>query len=168
MVRGISIPSRVSSLHQTFKGGVSQILRRRFQGVALQFTKDIPSWEEYVKAIAARFVNVLYDDPMGDLKRLKQNESVFECQERFEELLNRMDLSEEYAISCFLSTLRDDIQMAVRIFMPRTLQHAVGLAKLEESKIMGAGRKFQKIGQFQGSISRPSIHGSKPWSRLRS
>ena len=74
-----------------------------------QFTRDIPSWEEYVKAIAARFVNVLSDNPMGDLKRLKQNESVLECQERFEELLNRMDLSEEYAISYFLSTLRDDI-----------------------------------------------------------
>ena len=100
----------------------------------------MPSWEEYVKAIAARFGNTLYDDPMGDLKRLRQKGNVGEYQEQFEELLNRVDLSEEYAVSCFLSGLKEDIQTGVRMFMPRTLQHAIGLAKLEESKITSNGK----------------------------
>ena len=122
-----------------------------------RFMRDMPSWEEYVKAIAARFGNTPYDDLIGDLKRLRQKGSVCEYQEQFKELLNRVDLSEEYAVSCFLSGLKDDIQTGVRMFMQRILQYVVGLTKLEESKIMGNGRGSQKADSYQGSTSRSSM-----------
>jgi len=40
-----------------------------------------------------------------------------------------------YAISCSLSGLNDEIQNAVRMFRPQTLQDASCLAKLQEATL---------------------------------
>ena len=53
----------------------------------------------------------------------------------FEEFLNKVDLPEDYATSCFLSGLKPEIQLTVRMFMPKNVQHARILAKIEEAKI---------------------------------
>ena len=66
---------------------------------------------------------------------------MLEYQEQFEELLNRVDLPEDYATSYFLSGLKTEIQLAVRMFMPKTLQHARTLAKPEEAKMLTQQRK---------------------------
>ncbi|XP_027157841.1 uncharacterized protein LOC113759461 [Coffea eugenioides] len=87
-----------------------------------RITRNLPAWEEYIKEMASRFGVCLYNDPMGELKALKQEGSVLEYQEQFEELLNRVDLPEDYATSCFLSGLKAEIQLAVRMFMPKILR----------------------------------------------
>ncbi|XP_071913952.1 uncharacterized protein [Coffea arabica] len=111
-----------------------------------RISRDPPSWEEYVRALGARFGDCLYDDPMGDLKSLKQTRTVKEYQDSFEELLNRVALPEQYAVSCFIRGLREEIQLSVRMFMPRDLQHAVGLAKIEEAKILNAWKNNKHPG----------------------
>lgn len=78
-----------------------------------------------------------------------------EFQDSFEELLNRVELPESYAISCFLSGLKEEIQLAVRMFMPKTLSHTYCLAKLEELKIQAAKKNRPSV-KPMGNPSSPS------------
>lgn len=57
-----------------------------------------------------------------------------------------MELPEQYAVSCFIRGLKEEIQLAVRMFMPRDLQRAVGLAKIEEAKILSAWKQSKYLG----------------------
>ncbi|XP_071905722.1 uncharacterized protein [Coffea arabica] len=120
-----------------------KIAAMNLEGKALQWhqifmksrlTREAPLWEEYVKELSSRFGDSLYDDPMGELKSLKQTGSVQEYHDLFEELLNRVDLPEDYATSCFISGLKPDIQLSVRMFMPKNICHARILARMEEAK----------------------------------
>ena len=52
-----------------------------------RLTREAPSWEKYIRELSSRFGDFLYDDPMGELKELKQGSTVPEYQEQFEELL---------------------------------------------------------------------------------
>lgn len=105
------------------------------EGMALQWHQGymksrgyaLPGWGEYVMALTARF-GALYDDPMTDLKNLRQNNSVQEYQDAFDAIVNRLDLGPSYALSCFLAGLDDEIQLNVRMFNPKTLRHAYFLA----------------------------------------
>ena len=134
-----------------------------------RISRDPPSWEEYVRALGSRFGDCLYDDPMGDLKSLKQSRSVNEYQESFEELLNRVDLPEQYAVSCFIRGLKEEIQLAVRMFMPRDLQHAVRLPRIEEARIPNAWKqsKFSGPSRVNTSYS-PNAGSSSNYPRQNS
>nr|CAD1821649.1 unnamed protein product [Ananas comosus var. bracteatus] len=108
-----------------------------------RLTRSIPTWEEYVSALNTRFGSDLFDDPMAELKSLRQLGSVLEYQDKFDTLLNRVELSEEYAVSCFLSGLKDEIQIPIRMFQPRTLQRVLSLAKLQEVAIEGNNKNHK-------------------------
>lgn len=56
-----------------------------------------------------------------------------EYQDQFESLLNRVDLSEEHAISLFIGGLQQEIRMVSKMFKPRTLSDAYSLARLQEA-----------------------------------
>ena len=101
-----------------------------------RLTREFPTWEEYVRELSSRFGDSLYDDPMRELKSLKQSGSVKEYHDVFEELLNRVDLPKDYATSCFLSGLKPEIQLILRMFMPKNVQHARILTKIEEAKMI--------------------------------
>nr|CAD1832891.1 unnamed protein product [Ananas comosus var. bracteatus] len=66
-----------------------------------------------------------------------------EYQDKFDALLNRVVLTEEYAISCFLSGLKDEIQIPVRMFQPRSLQRALSLAKLQELAVDSRNKLYK-------------------------
>ncbi|KAG8380288.1 hypothetical protein BUALT_Bualt06G0000100 [Buddleja alternifolia] len=100
-----------------------------------RLTRDLSSWETYVRALNDRFGTQLYEDPMSELMNLRQIGSVKEYLDHFDELLNHVDLSESYAISCFLAGFRHDIAIQVRMFKPKTLQNAISLAKLQEQAL---------------------------------
>ena len=74
-----------------------------------------------------------YDDPMAEMKKLRQNGIVQEYLMAFDSLMDKAELSEEQAASYFLVGLKHEIEMIVRIFNPRTLQTAYSLAKLQEA-----------------------------------
>jgi len=80
-----------------------------------------PMWVEYKSAIMTSFGAKPFDDPLAELMKLKQTGTVEQYQEGFDSLLNRVDLSIPYAISCFSIALSDEIQNAVRMFRPQTL-----------------------------------------------
>ena len=68
-----------------------------------------PSREGYKAAILARFGEGSFDDPLAKLVKLKQGGSVAQYQEKFDMLINRVDLSVTQSISCFLSGLSEEI-----------------------------------------------------------
>ncbi len=65
--------------------------------------------------------------------RLRQVSTVAEYTSQFEALSNRLrGVSEQNRLSCFLSGLKDDIRLPVRMLHPPNLGAAFGLAKLQE------------------------------------
>lgn len=52
-------------------------------------------------------------------------------------------MSESHKLSCFLSGLRDEIQLPVRMLMPKSLNEAFGLAKLQEEYLVSSRKSFK-------------------------
>ncbi|GJV24670.1 RNA-directed DNA polymerase, eukaryota [Tanacetum coccineum] len=76
-------------------------------------------WRNGVK----RF-DTVYDDPLGELKKLKQITRVQEYIDVFDKLMCTVDLDEFKCISFFLACLNSEIELAVRMFKPTTLVEA--------------------------------------------
>lgn len=57
---------------------------------------EIPSWEEYVRALNDRFGTMLYDDPMSELVNLKQTFILQQILDKFDELSNCVYLPHNY------------------------------------------------------------------------
>lgn len=62
-------------------------------------SKGVVSWSQYVLDITDRFGEV-YDDPMADLKALKQTGTIQEYHDSFDSLASRLTLSPEHLLSC--------------------------------------------------------------------
>lgn len=99
-----------------------------FEGKALQWhqffvkVKGVEAcgdWQEYVRALNARFGSHFYYDPLSELRNLKQVGTIEEYLDAFDELFAKVDIREDQAISFFLSGLIDELQMPVRMFKPR-------------------------------------------------
>ena len=89
-------------------------------------------WVEYVSTMRARFGALAYENLMVELKKLRQTGSLNDYLQSFDVLLDKAQLGEEQALSCFLAGLRHEMEMMVRVFHPKTLQEAYSLAKLQE------------------------------------
>nr|KYP48389.1 Retrotransposable element Tf2 [Cajanus cajan] len=88
--------------------------------------------------------------------RLRQKKSVVEFYEEFDAIITRLNLSEDYMLSCFLGGLKHDIQMVVRMFQPTTVSKAFKLARLYE-----AANVPQAL-NFVSSRSQKGVLGSRP------
>ncbi|KAG8391002.1 hypothetical protein BUALT_Bualt01G0142700 [Buddleja alternifolia] len=106
-----------------------------------RLTHELPGWEEYIKALHDRFGSVTFEDPMLELMNLRQVSSVKDYLDKFDELLNNVDLSEAYAVSCFLVGLKNEIAVQVRMFKPKSFQEAASLAKLQEQAFILAAKR---------------------------
>ncbi|KAG8381885.1 hypothetical protein BUALT_Bualt05G0019300 [Buddleja alternifolia] len=100
-----------------------------------RLTREVPNWEEYIRALNDRFGALVYDDPMSELVNLKQVGNVQQYLDKFDEIVNCMDLPDHYALSCFLGGLKGEISVNVCMFRPKSLQEAISLAKLQEQAI---------------------------------
>ena len=90
-------------------------------------------WEAFVKTMHVRFGTTSYNDPMESLTRLKQTSSVVAYKGQFKAISNRVrSLSEPHKLNCFLSGFKDEVRLPVRMFSPKTLNEAFGLAKMQE------------------------------------
>ena len=134
----------------------------QMEGEALIWFQDAENsglfndWEAFVKATHVRFGAVSYDDPMESLTRLKQTSSVIAYKGQFEAISNRVQsLSEPYKLSCFLSGLKDEVRLIIRMLSPKNLNEAFGLAKMQQEYLWSC-RKSSKISH---DGSRPSILG---------
>jgi len=70
-----------------------------------------PNWGDYVRALVDRF-GTDFDDPMEEIKKIKQVGSVKDYQSVFERNLTRVNLSQGYAISCFIGGLKPELNIA--------------------------------------------------------
>ena len=76
---------------------------------------------------------------MAEIKKLKQMGSLQEYVKNFEVLMDKAQLGEGQALSCFLAGLKHDMEIMVRMFNPKTLQEA-SLAKLQKALKNEPGR----------------------------
>ncbi|GJU69088.1 disease resistance protein [Tanacetum coccineum] len=154
-----------------------------------QYMKKYPDntlWEHFEVEVVKRF-GVLYDDPIVELKNLKQTGSVQHYQEAFEALLNKVDLPEPIAVSMFMRGLKSEVGTPMRMFQANTLSESYQLARMQEatntilkpryntpllptpkqstttyaSKAMTTPVKSNSVGQNSGYVTRNGVH--KPY-----
>ncbi|KAK4426902.1 hypothetical protein Salat_1459000 [Sesamum alatum] len=96
---------------------------------------------------------------MSELMNLKQTRTIQEFMDRFDELLNCLELPETYAVSCFLGGLKDEIALQVRMFKPKTMQEVISLARLQEQafKLSSSSRNSSSLNNHKSfsHFSRP-------------
>ncbi|KAF2294586.1 hypothetical protein GH714_012798 [Hevea brasiliensis] len=68
-------------------------------------------WGAYVGAITARFGSNAFEDPLADLRNLKQVSSLQDYLDAFDEIYPKAGIREDQALSFFLSGLVDELQM---------------------------------------------------------
>ncbi|GKC46893.1 gypsy/ty3 retroelement polyprotein [Tanacetum coccineum] len=94
-------------------------------------------WTMCDREVQKHFDHV-FEDPIVELKNLKQVTTVQIVQlyqEQFEALMNKVKLSEAYAVSLFIGRLKNEISMSVRMFKPNTLTDVYCLAKIQEATL---------------------------------
>ncbi|PKI48777.1 hypothetical protein CRG98_030819 [Punica granatum] len=69
---------------------------------SLGVERKMVNWNEYVIAVVSRFGDSGYEDPMVDLKNLRQAGLVQDYMTEFNALLNRVTITESDALSHFL------------------------------------------------------------------
>ena len=105
---------------------------------------DINCWDEFVRAIQPRFGLASYDDPMELLTKLKHTYTVAIYKGQFESISNRIrNLSDMHKLSCFMSGLKDEVRLAVKMQGPRNLGEAYALAKIQEKYLVTVKRSFR-------------------------
>uniref|UniRef100_A0A7N2MU35 Retrotransposon gag domain-containing protein n=1 Tax=Quercus lobata TaxID=97700 RepID=A0A7N2MU35_QUELO len=113
-------------------------------------------WESLVQALHIRFGSTAYDDPMEILTRLRQTTSVSLCKAQFEVLSNKIKgFSSSHKLSCFLSGLKDEMKLPMRMLNPQSLNEAFGLSKIQEEYIWSCKRNSR----MQIEQGKPSILG---------
>ena len=88
-------------LDRTLEQSKIQVVSLHLEGGALHWNKKylkmkgrMPSWEEYVDALKKRFGPLAYEDPMADMKKLKQNGPLQDYLKAFDRLMDKAQLSE--------------------------------------------------------------------------
>ena len=118
---------------------------------------QISTWEAFQRSLELRFGPSSYDNHQAALFKLTQKTSVTEYQKQFEALSNRiLGMPPEMLLNCFILGLKPEIQRELFILKPHSLSHAVGLAKLFESKFQD-GRPPQPPHRFQRPSPPPPI-----------
>ena len=102
---------------------------------------------------------------METLTRLKQSGSVVVCKGQFEALSNRIrGLSDSHKLSCFLSGLKDEVRLTMKMLNPKNLNETFGLAKIQEEYLNSSRRGQRSTIDY----TKPSILGPKPDVKLDS
>ncbi|GJZ73511.1 hypothetical protein Tco_0637657, partial [Tanacetum coccineum] len=87
----------------------------------------------------------IFPYPIAALKNAKYDKSAKDYQDTFEFFLSRMEVSEEHAISLYLGGLPTELEMAVRMFKPKTLSDAYCLTTLQEATLEAVKKKSDSL-----------------------
>ena len=110
-------------------------------------------WESFVPTLHLRFGTSAYDDPIEVLTRLRQTSTAALYKAGFEVVSNRVKgLSPLHKLSCFLSGLKGEIRLPIRMLNPQSLNEAFGLAKIQEEYVW-SNRKSIMYQQESGNTS---------------
>jgi uncharacterized coiled-coil protein SlyX len=111
----------------------------------LQHAGELNDWVSFIQALEKRFGPTEYEDPEGELSKLRQTSTVAAYQSQFENLAQRIDgLLDRFLTRTFISGLKDDIKTNVNSFRPTSLKDAIGLARLQEKSSSGDRRNFPR------------------------
>ncbi|KAL8159020.1 hypothetical protein V2J09_000557 [Rumex salicifolius] len=88
-------------------------------------------WGRYRQLLLDRFGEVI-DDPMAELMQLRESDGIVDYNDRFEMIRTRVVLPESYLVSAYLTGLRNDTQMHIRMFKPDSVRTCFMLGKLYE------------------------------------
>nr|GEZ19537.1 hypothetical protein [Tanacetum cinerariifolium] len=127
------------------------------------------TWPIYRDAIIQRF-GIVFDDPMAELKNVKYTSNAKEYQDKFNDLLSRVEVSVEHSVSLYVGRLPTKLEMGVRMFRPQTLADAYCLTNLQEATL-NALKKTNKW-QVRSNSSKLGSNGNltstttKPLSAL--
>lgn len=90
-------------------------------------------WDQYVTAINTQFSSKGYEDSWGDLKNLTQDGELTKYVDVFDDLMNRVDVSEGVVVGLFLRDLNEEIWHHVWLLNLQTILNAYNLARLQEA-----------------------------------
>lgn len=106
---------------------------------------------------------------MAGLMKLRQHRNVAEYHEEFDAIVSRLNLSEEYTLSCFLGGLKHEVQMLVRMFQPQSVRKAFSLAKMyeatyhDDTPATSVNRKAKILGTQKPLLAnKPSSNANEP------
>ncbi|KAL4565185.1 hypothetical protein LXL04_029270 [Taraxacum kok-saghyz] len=103
-------------------------------------------WPDYVRSITSRFGTSMYDDAMEQLTSLYQTSSLQDYCQTFDLLLNKVTISEEYAINIFLRGLKPEMKGHIKMFKPKALRDTYALARLQDANLTAlAGLKLSPV-----------------------
>lgn len=135
--------------HQTAPNQRLLMASYHLEDVALIWYKDavdgrqFSGWDSFVKALLLRFGPTAYDNLMESLTRLKHTSSVVASKTQFESLSNRLKgFFEKHKLSCFLSDLKGEIRLPIKMLNPINLSATFGLAKTQEKNILSLRKAF--------------------------
>ena len=85
---------------------------------------------------------------METLTKLRHTTTMFTYKSPFEMISNRIrNLPKSHKLSCFLSGLKDEVRLAVRMQNPRTLSAAFGLAKIQEEYLSTCKKMYKPFSE---------------------
>ncbi|XP_076903940.1 uncharacterized protein LOC143559152 [Bidens hawaiensis] len=125
-------------------------------------------WEDYVLAISARFSNTMFEDAMEEIASLVQIaddiDGLREYNSGFDRLLNKVTISEPYAVSLYVKGLKVGIKGPVKMFKPQTLHEAYGLARIQtinNTSLMNRLKGVEDDSQREDTKITPPFNASK-------
>ncbi|KAJ6803174.1 uncharacterized protein M6B38_109360 [Iris pallida] len=120
----------------------------------------IMSWEEFCQAIKLEFT-----DHVTDLKLLKQDGTVPDCNARFQKLSKRIQgTNEACPIRRYIGGLKEEVRYEVQIASPPTLPAAVQLARLYEAEMSALGKSCKNntcMGKGVSSLGQPPTQANE-------
>ncbi|GMI89935.1 hypothetical protein HRI_002662800 [Hibiscus trionum] len=124
-------------------------------------------WNQYLTRMKERFAPRGFEDPFSDLVGLWQTDSVEKYYEDFIDLLNQVNLPDDYVLSLFKAHLRLEISQYVQLLHTTSLSEAFQIAKhLESMFFPGSKRPYSNFSRttVPSAISippRPALVGFK-------
>lgn len=95
------------------------------------------TWDQFMLDVCNRFQEGGHDNIIGEFNKLRQNESVEEYHENFEELkafivTKHRSFGKDYYIESFISGLNEEVAKMVQLLSSTTLTQAIYMAKIQE------------------------------------
>ncbi|XP_020883676.1 uncharacterized protein LOC9314884 [Arabidopsis lyrata subsp. lyrata] len=88
-------------------------------------------WMTYKMLLQGKFKE-LEVDPIVELNQLQETNGIEEYHAQFELISTKVNLDEDYLVSLYLTGLRSDTQVNVRMFQPQTIQQCFSIGRLYE------------------------------------
>ncbi|XP_019052082.1 PREDICTED: uncharacterized protein LOC109114217 [Nelumbo nucifera] len=121
------------------------------------------TWTMFSKELWARFGPTDGEDFDEALSRVRQTGSLRDYQREFEKLGNRVQgWSQKALVGTFMGGLKSEIADGIRMFKPKTLKEAIGLARMKDEQLARQRRFARPIPQYLSPANAPQVPQTSP------